>query len=206
MSLVNTLHSSLLRAAKRRHPITTRGFISAVNTHEAFLQSLPSHPGVTTLSLNRPHAKNAISLQLLKVPCMPFFIIIYLSPKNILTHATRQTTHIAIYRLPGHRALQQLRPRARPELFHTGRVLLRRRSRRTAQHVQGPGLQVPHRPARRVRQAREPAHAHHRGHGRARAGRRAGARSCVRPARSRYVWPLCRDFRPRGIGILTLSP
>ena len=132
--------------------------------------------------------------------------LLSLSPKNILTHTTRQTTHAAIYRLPGHRTLRQLRPRARPELFHPGRVLLRRRSGRTAQHVQGPGLQVPHRPACRVRQAREPAHAHHRGHGRTRAGRRAGARSCVRPARSRYVWPLCRDFRLRGIGILTLSP
>jgi methylglutaconyl-CoA hydratase len=63
MSLINTI---LLRAAKP-HPITTRRFLSAVNTHEAFLQSLPSHPGITTLSLNRPHAKNAISLQLLKV-------------------------------------------------------------------------------------------------------------------------------------------
>lgn len=204
MSLVNTLHSSLLRAAKRQQPITTRRFISAVNTHEAFLQSLPSHPGVTTLSLNRPHAKNAISLQLLKVPCMPSLSLSL--PRTSSPTRPRQSTHAAIYRLPGHRTLRQLRPRARPELFHPGRVLLRRRSGRTAQHVQGPGLQVPHRPARRVRQAREPAHAHHRGHGRTRAGRRAGARSCVRPARSRYVWPLCHDFRLRSIGILTLSP
>ncbi|KAH9965992.1 ClpP/crotonase-like domain-containing protein [Russula dissimulans] len=61
----NALHAPLVRAAKR-HPLGTRRFISALNTHEAFLQSLPSHPGITTLSLNRPHAKNAISLQLLK--------------------------------------------------------------------------------------------------------------------------------------------
>ncbi|KAI0284270.1 ClpP/crotonase-like domain-containing protein [Russula aff. rugulosa BPL654] len=61
MSFINT---SLFRATK--HPFTTLRFFSAVNTHEAFLQSVQSHPGVTTLSLNRPHAKNAISLQLLK--------------------------------------------------------------------------------------------------------------------------------------------
>ncbi|KAI9507024.1 enoyl-CoA hydratase [Russula earlei] len=65
MSLLKALHTSLVRAVKHSTP-TIRRFISAVNTHEAFLQSLPSHPGVTTLSLNRPHAKNAISLQLLK--------------------------------------------------------------------------------------------------------------------------------------------
>jgi len=65
MSLINALHAPLVRATKR-HPLIIRRFISVLNTHEAFLQSLPSHPGVTTLSLNRPHAKNAISLQLLK--------------------------------------------------------------------------------------------------------------------------------------------
>lgn len=59
------INISLLRATKP-HPFTTWRFFSTVNTHEAFLQSVRSHPGVTTLSLNRPHAKNAISLQLLK--------------------------------------------------------------------------------------------------------------------------------------------
>ncbi|KAI0304153.1 ClpP/crotonase [Russula brevipes] len=61
------LRTPLLAAAKHwHHLLTIRRSLSTVNTHEAFLQSLPSHPGVTTLSLNRPHAKNAISLQLLK--------------------------------------------------------------------------------------------------------------------------------------------
>jgi hypothetical protein len=71
MPFINTFHVSL-RAAKR-HTSSTRRFLSSVNTHEAFLQPLPSHPGITTLSLNRPHAKNAISLQLLKVRCILFF-------------------------------------------------------------------------------------------------------------------------------------
>jgi hypothetical protein len=69
MSFINVLRTPLLRAAKQ-HPATTWRFISAVNTHEAFLQSLPSHPGITVLTLNRPQAKNAISLQMLKVPCI----------------------------------------------------------------------------------------------------------------------------------------
>ncbi|KAI0065946.1 ClpP/crotonase [Artomyces pyxidatus] len=34
--------------------------------HEAFLHPVPTHPGVTTLSLNRPQARNAISMQLLQ--------------------------------------------------------------------------------------------------------------------------------------------
>ncbi|KAI0004965.1 enoyl-CoA hydratase [Russula compacta] len=67
LSLTHALRTSLVlvRAAEQR-AVATRRFISAVNTHEVFLQSLSSHPGVTTLSLNRPHAKNAISLQMLK--------------------------------------------------------------------------------------------------------------------------------------------
>src|SRR5712672_632551 len=71
MPFINT---SLLRATKR-HLFTTQRFFSAVNTHEAFLQSVRLHPGVTTLSLNRPHAKNAISLQLLKVRVHHFYLI-----------------------------------------------------------------------------------------------------------------------------------
>jgi hypothetical protein len=68
------INISLLRATKP-HPFTTWRFFSTVNTHEAFLQSVRSHPGVTTLSLNRPHAKNAISLQLLKVRVHHFYFI-----------------------------------------------------------------------------------------------------------------------------------
>jgi methylglutaconyl-CoA hydratase len=37
-------------------------------SRQAFLEPLSTHPGVTCLSLNRPEAKNAISLTLLKVP------------------------------------------------------------------------------------------------------------------------------------------
>ncbi len=78
MSFINVLRTPLLRAAKQ-HPATTWRFISAVNTHEAFLQSLPSHPGITALTLNRPQAKNAISLQMLEVPCINL-------PENSFTH------------------------------------------------------------------------------------------------------------------------
>ncbi|KAI0307211.1 ClpP/crotonase-like domain-containing protein [Multifurca ochricompacta] len=60
MTLINTIRTARLRST------TTRRFISSINTHEAFLQSIPNYPGITTISLNRPHAKNAISLQLLK--------------------------------------------------------------------------------------------------------------------------------------------
>ncbi|KAJ7498716.1 ClpP/crotonase-like domain-containing protein [Mycena latifolia] len=41
--------------------ILTRGY-----SRQAFLEPLPTHPGITCLSLNRPEAKNAISLTLLK--------------------------------------------------------------------------------------------------------------------------------------------
>lgn len=34
---------------------------------EAYLEPLPNHPGITSLLLNRPKAKNAISMNLLKV-------------------------------------------------------------------------------------------------------------------------------------------
>ncbi|KAH9999827.1 ClpP/crotonase-like domain-containing protein [Russula vinacea] len=61
---INTLRVSL-RAAKR-HTSSTRRLLSSLNTREAFLDPVPSHPGVTALTLHRPLAKNAISLQLLK--------------------------------------------------------------------------------------------------------------------------------------------
>jgi len=67
-----TYANALLLRAFRQRPVTIQRFISTVSTHEAFLQHLSSHPGVTTLSLNRPQAKNAISVQLLKVP---YFIL-----------------------------------------------------------------------------------------------------------------------------------
>ncbi|KAI0268315.1 enoyl-CoA hydratase [Gloeopeniophorella convolvens] len=57
---------SVTQTAKRLPTSTARRFIATVNTHEAFLEHLTSHPGVATLSLNRPRAKNAISIQLLK--------------------------------------------------------------------------------------------------------------------------------------------
>ncbi|THH14389.1 hypothetical protein EW146_g5935 [Bondarzewia mesenterica] len=46
--------------------ISTRCYISNSSTKEAFLQDIPTHPGVSTLLLNRPQSKNAISLRLLK--------------------------------------------------------------------------------------------------------------------------------------------
>ncbi|KAI0050186.1 ClpP/crotonase [Auriscalpium vulgare] len=51
-------------ARPHRRPTTGKQYSTAVP--EAFLQPLPSHPGITTLSLNRPQAKNAISIRLLK--------------------------------------------------------------------------------------------------------------------------------------------
>ena len=69
-----TYANALLSRALRRRILTIRRFTSAVNTHEAFLQPLSSYPGVTTLSLNRPQRKNAISLQLLKVRALSIYI------------------------------------------------------------------------------------------------------------------------------------
>ncbi|TFK71785.1 ClpP/crotonase [Pluteus cervinus] len=42
----------------------TRGI--ATESRQAYLEHLPSHPGISCLSLNRPQSKNAISRQLLK--------------------------------------------------------------------------------------------------------------------------------------------
>jgi hypothetical protein len=85
MSLLNLLSTPLLRAVKQQ-PLTKWRQISSVNTHEAFLRSLPSHPGITALTLNRPQAKNAISLQLLKVSCI---LTIFFT--HIMTATTRPT-------------------------------------------------------------------------------------------------------------------
>ena len=80
---INTLRVSL-RAAKR-HTSSTRRLLSSLNTREAFLDPVPSHPGVTALTLHRPLAKNAISLQLLKVRCiLPF--LLFPPPIVIITH------------------------------------------------------------------------------------------------------------------------
>ncbi|KAF9028461.1 ClpP/crotonase [Hymenopellis radicata] len=43
-----------------------RAMISTVSSRHAFLEEIPSHPGVTCLSLNRPGSKNAISRQMLQ--------------------------------------------------------------------------------------------------------------------------------------------
>ncbi|KAF8917826.1 ClpP/crotonase-like domain-containing protein [Mucidula mucida] len=43
-----------------------RARISTVSSRHAFLEQIPSHPGVTCLSLNRPGSKNAISRQMLQ--------------------------------------------------------------------------------------------------------------------------------------------
>nr|GAT59988.1 enoyl-CoA hydratase [Mycena chlorophos] len=53
------------RGPKELRHALTRAFASQI-PHEAFLEPLPEHPGITCLSLNRPAAKNAISTHLLK--------------------------------------------------------------------------------------------------------------------------------------------
>ncbi|KAF8076596.1 ClpP/crotonase-like domain-containing protein [Lyophyllum atratum] len=49
----------------RSTPAAFRRYIST-SPKEAFLEAVPSHPGITCLSLNRPQNKNAISLNLLQ--------------------------------------------------------------------------------------------------------------------------------------------
>ncbi|KDQ64332.1 hypothetical protein JAAARDRAFT_118746 [Jaapia argillacea MUCL 33604] len=61
--LLTTVRSSL-RARSFIRLSTWRSLSTA--TPEAHLQHLEKHPGVTCLSLNRPHTKNAISVQLLQ--------------------------------------------------------------------------------------------------------------------------------------------
>jgi hypothetical protein len=111
-----------------------------------------SHPGVTTLSLNRPHAKNAISLQLLKVRVHHFYFISQPAPRESILLTMQGELNPATHRLLGHRTLRRLRPRTHPKLFHPGLILLRCRLGRTPHHDQGPGIQVPHRLAHCARQ------------------------------------------------------
>lgn len=56
-------------ATRFRSLASTRRFIQTVTNREeeAYLEPVASHSGVTSLVLNRPKAKNAISLRLLKV-------------------------------------------------------------------------------------------------------------------------------------------
>jgi len=45
----------------------SRRLLSTVSQQDAFLEAVPKHPGIVSLALNRPQAKNAISVNLLKV-------------------------------------------------------------------------------------------------------------------------------------------
>jgi methylglutaconyl-CoA hydratase len=55
----------------RRVPVQNfsycRRYLSAPVSKDAFLEPVAEHPGVVSLALNRPQAKNAISITLLKV-------------------------------------------------------------------------------------------------------------------------------------------
>lgn len=51
----------------RRLELNVKRTYSQTTDPEAHLENIKSHPGITCLSLNRPQAKNAISLRLLKV-------------------------------------------------------------------------------------------------------------------------------------------
>ena len=65
-----------LRCGRTRPCGAGRRFIqtqttAAAGPAEAYLEPVPDHPGVVSLLLNRPKAKNAISLRLLKVGFLP---------------------------------------------------------------------------------------------------------------------------------------
>jgi len=45
----------------------SRRLLSTVSQQDAFLEAVPKHSGIVSLALNRPQAKNAISVNLLKV-------------------------------------------------------------------------------------------------------------------------------------------
>ncbi|KAF5387634.1 hypothetical protein D9615_000573 [Tricholomella constricta] len=55
----------LSRSFARSPFLAFRRYLST-SQKEAFLENVPSHPGITCLSLNRPQSKNAISLALLE--------------------------------------------------------------------------------------------------------------------------------------------
>ncbi|KAI0721462.1 ClpP/crotonase-like domain-containing protein [Fomitopsis betulina] len=61
----NLLFRVSLRRSARFSSISFPRSIQTTS-QEAYLESVSTHPGVSFLSLNRPHAKNAISLRLLK--------------------------------------------------------------------------------------------------------------------------------------------
>ncbi|GJJ07287.1 hypothetical protein Clacol_001487 [Clathrus columnatus] len=54
-----------LRSSRSIHTTSLRKF-SQLNTTQVLLEPVPESPGILCLSLNRPHSKNAISMQLLK--------------------------------------------------------------------------------------------------------------------------------------------
>ncbi|TFK43693.1 ClpP/crotonase-like domain-containing protein [Crucibulum laeve] len=67
MLVLNAFNASL------RSPVTHRNLLTILKRHistpsspQAFLEPVQSHPGVTSLLLNRPQSKNAISLTLLQ--------------------------------------------------------------------------------------------------------------------------------------------
>ncbi|RDX53681.1 ClpP/crotonase [Lentinus brumalis] len=61
----SALRGAKLTCAGRRRWIQTNHSASS-NAAEAYLEAVPDRPGITSLLLNRPKAKNAISLRLLK--------------------------------------------------------------------------------------------------------------------------------------------
>ena len=61
--------SQLQFACISNRVIWRRGYASV--QREAYLEPFSSHPGVVALRLNRPQAKNAISVNLLKVSSAP---------------------------------------------------------------------------------------------------------------------------------------
>ncbi|OJT10353.1 Methylglutaconyl-CoA hydratase, mitochondrial [Trametes pubescens] len=65
VSGVIVLRSAHVRCAARRFIQTGQPPANA-GSAEAYLEPVPNHPGITSLLLNRPKAKNAISMNLLK--------------------------------------------------------------------------------------------------------------------------------------------
>lgn len=53
-----------------------RRHLSTPALKDAFLEPVAEHPGIVSLALNRPQAKNAISITLLKVICGHVYFVI----------------------------------------------------------------------------------------------------------------------------------
>lgn len=74
MTMISVLRT-LRYGCARRPIISSRRHLSTTpppTVSQAFLEPLTSHPGISCLSLNRPHTKNAISTTLLKVESVLF--------------------------------------------------------------------------------------------------------------------------------------